>query len=71
MHYVFRAVQWLAGAYEIGSAVVVLLVGIGIAVAGALTDRLPMVGVGIALALISGLGLAYDLWWGRRRESPG
>jgi hypothetical protein len=40
-------------------------------VAGAATDRLPMVGVGIALALICLGGLAYELWSGRRSESPG
>jgi uncharacterized Tic20 family protein len=69
--HVFRAVQWFAAAYEIASIVGLLLVAIGIAVAGAVTDRLPMVGVGIALALICLGGLGYELWSGRRSESPG
>jgi hypothetical protein len=59
-------VQRLAFVYDFAWAIIVLAGGAAVAVAGALTDRIAMVGVGIGISLFGAAWLAFDVWPSRR-----
>ena len=68
MERLVRAVRGLAFAYDFAWALAFVVGGVAVAVAGALTERIPMVAVGIAITLLAVVWLAFDVWPSRRSE---
>jgi hypothetical protein len=65
MQRLLRAVRGLAFLYDLGWVLALVAFGVGIAVAGVLTDRIAMVPVGVAVTLLAVAWLAFDVWPGR------
>lgn len=68
MERVFRVVRGLTFAHDFAWALIFVVGGVAVAVAGGLTDRIAMVGVGIGITLFGAAWLALDVWPSRRSD---
>jgi hypothetical protein len=67
MKQVMHAVQALAFAYHLVSALLLLVGGLVIAIVGATRQEGSIIAIGVVVAVVGLAWLALDIWPGRRR----
>jgi hypothetical protein len=68
MDRLLRVIRLLTSAYDFVWALIFVIGGVTVAIAGGVADRLPMVAVGIGIAVLGLAWLTLDVWPSRRAE---